>query len=486
MSERRLDGARAGAFQGLREARDGHSQPIIEHAQSTLPDSHDRVTGLADRSLFHHLLAQQMTARSQCGFAVLVIGLDDFRSVGESLGHRAADDLAKAVAHSLRATVSATATLGRLTDTEFAVMLADVASPGDAQEVTESLQDLLRSPTTCAGVEITARVSIGVRHCAAGVDVDVDVEEVLSDAGAAMDTATKNSCRVAVFETSMRTSRLRRLQLTEALEHALDRGEISVHYQPYFSFTDAHACGVEALARWHHPTYGEVDPSEFIMLAESTGKIAALGLFVLTQACHDIALLRRQHPEHSDLTLSVNLSARQLVDGRFQQELRAVLEKTGLPAHALMLELTETAFVDDVDGVVERLFVIRGMGVHLAVDDFGTHYASLSYLQRFPVDTLKVDHTFVQRVHESPYNHLLTGAIITMAKTLGLRTIAEGIEEDEHARRLSLLGCDAGQGFLLARPVPVASLPAALRSRMTADAERAAQPGQPRFTLGLS
>ena len=460
VSGRRLGRARAGAFQRLREAGDGNDQTLIERAQRQ--EDRDSLTGLANRTLFHQCVAQQLAAPNQGGFAVLLIGLDDFRSVNDSLGHTAADDLLKAVASSLRATVSATDTPARLLGAEFAVLLADVTGPSDAQHVAESLQEFLRSPTRCAGVEITVRVSIGVRHCAPGADVGV--EDLLSDAGAAMFTATRNGRRVAVFEHSMRAGRLRRLQLTEALEHALDRGEMSVQYQPYFSFTEGHACGVEALARWHHPIHGEVDPSEFIVLAENTGQIQSLGLFVLTQACRDIAQLRRQHPQYRDLILSVNVSARQLVDGRFQQELRTVLGETGLPGHALMLELTETAFVEDVHDVAERLADIRRTGVHLAVDDFGTCYASLSYLQRFPIDTLKVDQTFVQRVHESPYEHLLTGAIITLAKTLGLRTIAEGIEEDEHALQLSRLGCDAGQGFLLARPVPVASLRSALCS----------------------
>lgn len=446
----RLDGPRAGAFKGFREIGDA------------LQERRCSLTGLADRTHFYQRVAEQMVTPSSGGFAVLLIGLDDFRSVNESLGHGAADDLLKAVAASLRATVSASDTLARLPGAEFAVLLADVTGPSDAQQVGEGIQESLRSPTPCAGVEITARVSIGVRHCAPGIYFDV--EELLSDAGAAMSMATRAGRRVAVFEPDMRAWRLRRLELTEALEHALGRGEISVHYQPYFSFADGQACGVEALARWHHPTLGEVDPSEFIVLAENTGLIQSLGLFVLRQACRDIAALRRQHPQHNDLTMSVNVSARQLVDSGFQQELRAVLRETGLPGHALMLELTETAFVEDVHDVAARLADIRRMGVHLAVDDFGTRYASMSYLQRFPIDTLKVDQTFVQRVHESPYEHLLTGAIITLAKTLGLRTIAEGIEEDEHALRLSRLGCDAGQGFLFARPVPAADLASALCS----------------------
>ena len=448
MNGRRLVGARGGAFQGLREiGDDGNCRPLVEPA---------------DRTNFYQRAAEQMAAPDPGGFAVLLISLDDFEAVNDSLGHTAAEDLLQVVAARLLATVSASDTLARLPGAEFALLLADVTRPCDAREHAQSLQELLRSPTRCAGMELTVRVSIGVRHIAPCVSLEV--EELLSDASAAMSAAKRKDRRVTVFEPSMRSRRLRRLQLKEGLEHALGRGEISVHYQPYFSFTDGHPGGVEALARWHHPIHGEVDPSEFIGLAESTGQIQSLGLFVLQQACRDIAALRRQHPEYRDLTLSVNVSARQLVDDRFQHELRALLRETELPGHALMLELTETALVEDVYHVAERLADIRRTGVHLAVDDFGTRYASLSYLQRFPIDTLKVDQSFVTRVHESPYEHLLTGAIITLAKTLGLRTIAEGVEEDQHALSLSTLGCDAGQGFLFARPVPASSLPSALCS----------------------
>ena len=422
----------------------------------------DSVTGLANRTLFSQQVAEHMVTSNRGGFAVLVFGLDDLRSVNDSLGLAAADDLLRAVADRLRTRASASETLARLSEDEFALLLVDVATPSDARRIAEGLQDFLRSPTRCAGRELTVRASIGVRHLAPGADVGV--EELLSDAGAALFTATRKGRGVSLFENSMRTDRIRRLQLTDALEQAVGRGEISVHYQPYFSFVDGRACGVEALARWHHPLHGEVHPGEFIELAEQTGRIGELGLFVLRRACRDIAALRQEHPQHRDLKLSVNVSARQLVDDHLQHELRAVLSETGLPGDALMLELTETALVEDAHVVAERLTDIRRMGVHLAVDDFGTRYASLAYLQRFPIDTLKVDRTFVRQVNVSRHDHRLTGGIITLAKTLGLRTIAEGIEEDGHASHLSGLGCDAGQGFLFARPVAIEGLTSVLSS----------------------
>ncbi|CAA9354906.1 MAG: diguanylate cyclase/phosphodiesterase (GGDEF & EAL domains) with PAS/PAC sensor(s) [uncultured Nocardioidaceae bacterium] len=429
----------------------------------------DPLTGFANRALFQQRLgdhlgtrAAQAELRSATGFAVLVVGLDDFRPVSVSLGPEAADELLMTVAERLTAHTPDESLLARLSDDEFAVLVPEVPGRADAQQITDELARELRSSSGSGERELTVRASIGVRHCPAGCDASV--EELMSDAAAAMVAATRSGRTVAFFEDSLRAANLRRLRLMEALEHAVERDEIYVAYQPYFSFHDGRARGVEALARWRHPAYGEVSPAEFIVLAESTGQIQSVGLFVLARACRDIARLRREMPRHADLALSINVSARQLVDGRLQQQLSTVLEETGLPGDALTLELTETALVEDELDVAERLTEIRAMGVHLAVDDFGTRFASLAYLQRFPVDTLKVDRSFVALLHESAQEQRLTGAIITLAKTLGLRTIAEGIEEDEAARWLSGLGCDAGQGFLFARPIALERLAPVLRA----------------------
>ena len=441
-------------------------------AQLTERAYRDPLTGLANRALFQQRLGEHVAGHAARfltqavghpatgGFIVLIVGLDDFRATNISLGPEAADELVHTVARRLTAHAPVGSFVARLSDDEFAVLVPDVPSAAEAQRIGHWLPINLRAAPAPGDRELTVRVSIGVRHCAAS-DTGA-VEELLSDAGTAMVTAARSGRAVALFETSMRAASLRRLHLTAALEHAVERDEIYVVYQPYFSLTDGRACGVEALARWQHPVYGEVSPSEFILLAETAGQIQALGMFVLSQACRDIAALRGEGEPHTELALSINVSARQLVDGRLQQELSTVLAETGLPGDALMLELTETALVEDELDVAERLRDIRGLGVHLAVDDFGTKYASLAYLQRFPIDTLKVDRSFVQWVHQSPDEQRLTGAIITLAKTLGLRTIAEGIEEGEAVQQLSGLGCDAGQGFLFARPVRLDRLGAVL------------------------
>jgi EAL domain-containing protein (putative c-di-GMP-specific phosphodiesterase class I) len=258
----------------------------------------------------------------------------------------------------------------------------------------------------------------------------------------------------------MRTDVARRHELTAALDDAVDNGEISLRYQPYVSLADGRILGVEALVRWRNPQLGSVSPSEFIPIAEGTGHIRPIGRFVLDQACRDIARIRADLPGHGDLALNINVSVRQLVDGELTRLCARILRETGLSGDVLTWELTESAFVDDADAVAEKLRDVRRLGVHLAVDDFGT--ASLTYLQRFPVDTLKVDRTFVRRVHQSAEEHRLTGAIISMARTLGLRTVAEGIEEAAHAVHLAGLGCQAGQGFLYASPMTLDELRALL------------------------
>ena len=308
------------------------------------------------------------------------------------------------------------------------------------------------------------RASIGIRYRPPGLDLPMF--ELLADADVAMYAAKRmGHSGVALFEPEMRTDLSRRHELTAALDRALDNREISVHYQPYVSLSDGRILGVEALVRWEHPVLGLVSPTEFIPVAEATGQIRPIGLHVLERACRDVARIRSEIPGHGDLGLSINVSVRQMPGGELTRSLRKLLEQTGLPGDAVTWELTESAFAEDPDEVAERLRDAVRLGVHLAVDDFGTRYASLTYLQRFPVDTVKVDRSFVRRVNNSPEDDRLTAAIVSLAHTLGLRTVAEGIEEEGHAARLAELGCDAGQGYLYFEPVPVDELRAVLAER---------------------
>jgi diguanylate cyclase (GGDEF)-like protein/PAS domain S-box-containing protein len=414
---------------------------------------HDSLTGLANRTLFDRTLAAEVASGDARGFAVLLLDLDDFKAVNDTLGHAAGDDLLRIVAARLRSKLPNTDTLARLSGDEFAVLIVDVATRTDVELIAARLQAALSEPAKVDGTELVVRASIGVRYREPGSDVPVF--ELLADADVAMYTAKRlGQGGIAVFDPEMRTDVARRHELTAALDQALDNDEIHLEYQPYVSLDDGRILGVEALVRWHHPVLGNVAPSEFIPVAEGTGLIRPIGRRVLEQGCRDVAAIRADLPEHAQLGLSVNVSVRQLSDTELLRTLERVLQENGLPGDAVTWELTESAFVEDADEVAERLRDVRRTGVHLAVDDFGTQYASMTYLQRFPVDTLKVDRTFVRRVHTSEDERRLTGAIISMARTLGLRTVAEGIEEQAHASRLANLGCDAGQGYLWAPPMP--------------------------------
>ncbi len=417
---------------------------------------HDSLTGLANRALFHRRLAAEVADESRRGCAVLLLDLDDFKSVNDTLGHAAGDKLLRIVAKRLAARLPGTDVLARLSGDEFAVLVADVDTPEDVELIAQRLQDALREPARVDGNEVPVRASMGLRFRTPGSDVAV--AELMADADVAMYTAKRaGQSGIAVFEPDMRTDVARRYELIAALETAVEHKQISVHYQPVVSLSDSRILGVEALARWQHPVLGAVSPGEFVPVAEATGRIREIGRFVLERAVRDVARIRAELPQHRDLTLSLNVSVRELVGADFGANLADILSETGLPPSAVTLELAESAFVDDAD-VVDTLRFVRRSGVHLAVDDFGTEFASLTYLQRFPVDTVKVDRSFVRRMQQTTDEPRITDAIIAMAKTLQLRTVAEGIEEPSVAARLNGLGCDAGQGYLFAPPAPLVDL----------------------------
>jgi diguanylate cyclase (GGDEF)-like protein/PAS domain S-box-containing protein len=437
---------------------------------------HDSLTGLANRRLFHRKLAAEAASPESRNFAVLLLDLDGFKTVNDRLGHAAGDDLLRIVAARLRSRLPNTDTLARLSGDEFAVLAVDVATREDVELIAARLQQSLAEPAWVDGTEVTLRASIGIRFTTASSDLPVF--DVLADADVAMYTAKRSGIGgMAVFEPGMRSDAARRHELTDALGHALDNDEISVRYQPFVSLGEGRILGVEALLRWRHPVLGSVSPAEFIPVAENTGYIRQLGRFVLDRACRDVAGLRAGLPGHAELALSVNVSVRQLADEECIRAMAEVLRDTGMPGEAVTWELTESAFVEDADEVIEKLHDVRRLGVHIAVDHFGTRYASLTYLQRFPVDTLKVDRTFVRRMHQSAEEHRLPGAIIAMARTLGLRTVAEGIEEEAHAKRLAGLGCEAGQGYLFAPPLGLDELRTLLDSTDRLEPRRSTDAG---------
>ena len=417
---------------------------------------HDSVTDLANRALFRdrveHALERQQ--RGALPLAVLYLDLDDFKTVNDSLGHAAGDAVLREVGRRVRTCIRTADTAARLGGDEFALLLEDV-DEATVADVADRIMHGLETPFALEGKEVFVRASMGIAFGDADLRGERGAEELLRNADVAMYTAKeKGKGRYQVFEPDMHLSVLRRLELKADLQRAVEHGEFTVHYQPIILLETGEITGLEALVRWLHPERGTIAPGEFIGLAEDTGQIVPIGAFVLERACRDGAALQLAYPSDPPLAMSVNLSARQLQRPAIVDDVRRVLAETGLEPSSLVLEITETAVMRDLDASILRLHELKGLGVRLAIDDFGAGYSSLTSIRRFPVDILKVDRSFVEGVSDDSEVSALTGAIIELASILDLHPVAEGIERSDQLERLVELGCEQGQGFLFAKPVP--------------------------------
>ena len=435
---------------------------------------HDSLTGLANRALFRDRLAHALerTRRTARPLAVLFLDLDDFKAVNDSLGHEAGDSLLVEVAARLSGCVRASDTVARLGGDEFAVLLEE-GETDNVDQVAARILESLREAFVVLGREVFVGASIGI---ASPESVTSSAEEVLRDADAAMYSAKRTGgARAERFEPGLHAAALERLALATDLRRAIEREEFEVHYQPIIDLKTGGLCGVEALVRWRHPERGLLPPLMFISLAEETGLIGALGLWVLRASCRQVrawqSLQRRGDPP---LNLSVNVSARQVQDPRLVEQVSQVLAETGLDPASLTLEITEGLLLQDAQAVMERLHALKALGLVLALDDFGTGYSSLSYLQRFPIDVLKIDKSFIDRLADGAEAAALVRTIVELGESLRLRTVAEGIEQDDQAEHLRMLGCDRGQGYLFARPLPADQLSKRLRLHAAPDQEEAA------------
>jgi diguanylate cyclase (GGDEF)-like protein len=435
---------------------------FAEHASLALTDArrvdtmlhqalHDGLTGLANRALFtdriQHALTQGRRRGTVCG--VIFIDLDRFKTVNDSLGHASGDDLLVAVARRIDQSLRSADTAARLGGDEFAVLLEDLNSADEAVLVAERVIEALSTPVVVAGREVYVRASLGI---AVGRD---DADELLRRADVAMCRAKADGQgRHRVFEESMQAEVVERLELEGELVRAIERDEIEVHYQPVIALDGHTLAGFEALARWTHPTRGLVPPPQFIPLAEDNGSIVALGRHVLRTACRQAARWLTEFPSAETRIMSVNLSGRQLEDPNIVADVAAALADSGLPAAALVLEITETVLMHDTEATIARLTGLKTLGVRLAVDDFGTGYSSLRYLRRFPIDILKMAKPFVDGLDPGDdEGRALARAIVELANSLKLACIAEGIEAPAQAEVLRELGCGLGQGFHFARPM---------------------------------
>lgn len=433
---------------------------------------HDPLTGLANRTLLYERVRDSLTS---AGGRPELIGLcfcdlDGFKTVNDSLGHNAGDELLTVVSQRLQALVRTNDTVARLGGDEFAVLLTGVDAPATAMRIADRIVAAMREPVDIAGRQITLSVSVGL----AFAEASKSTEQLLSEADVAMyEAKSRGKSRWASFETAMRSKTIERLELANAFRGALERNEFHLLYQPQYSVRDGGIEGFEALVRWNHPTLGVVPPDRFIPLAEETGFIIPLGRWVLERACEQAAAWEAMGS--GELSMSVNISGRQLQDSSLCEDVRTALALTGLSAGRLILEVTETNVLGDSDEITSTLTGLKTIGIQVALDDFGTGYSSLSYLQRLPLDVLKIDKSFVgPLVSDGPQETALVSTIIDFAHVLGLRTVAEGVETATQLARLRTLGCASVQGFLLSGPLDAESA-----SELIAEVVLAAEPAGP-------
>jgi diguanylate cyclase (GGDEF)-like protein/PAS domain S-box-containing protein len=411
---------------------------------------HDPLTLLANRNLFRDRVQHALTLaqRGRSSVAVMFLDLDNFKNINDSLGHDAGDRLLQAVAQRIVQTTRSSDTVARLGGDEFAVLLEGVASSGEVERLADALIEALELPFALDGREVRVGASVGVAFSSAAAGA----EALLSNADIAMYHAkAAGKKRHVTFQPQMQDLLYERMRLEADIGRALTQQEFFLEYQPIIDLGTRSLLGVEALVRWRHPEAGVLMPARFIQVLEECGHIARLGRWVLSQACRDVCAWRQSIAGGSGLRLAVNISGRHLQHGELVQDVLQALHESGLEPGNLVIELTESTIMYNTDANLERLHHLKSLGVRLAIDDFGTGYSSLSYLHRFPIDILKIDRSFVSRLTSSDNGPELARAVITLGETLGLDTVAEGIEYEAQVSALLALGCVAGQGYLFAR-----------------------------------
>jgi diguanylate cyclase (GGDEF)-like protein/PAS domain S-box-containing protein len=411
---------------------------------------HDPLTLLANRSLFRnrvqHSLALAQRTRQQV--AVLFLDLDNFKNINDSLGHDAGDRLLQTAAQRLVMCTRSADTVARLGGDEFAILLEGIGDSTDVERIAGVIIDAFKQPLPLDGNNIFVTASIGVAFS----QDDDDTEQLLRNADIAMYSAkATGKSRFVVFQPQMQEQLRERLRLAEDIDRALERNEFFLEFQPVIDLKTRELLGVEALVRWHHPVQGLVMPGQFIPAAEESGQIVELGRWVLLDACKSMRGWRDSIASGSGLRVAVNISGRHLLHADLVADVRHALEVSGLEPDNLVIELTESTIMHNTEANLERFRELKAIGVRLAIDDFGTGYSSLSYLHRFPIDILKIDRSFVSRLTESGDGPELARAVVMLGATLGLETIAEGIEQEDQVAELLELGCVAGQGFLFAK-----------------------------------
>ncbi len=430
---------------------------------------HDPLTALANRALFRdrleHALAR--TERESGRIAVMLLDLDNFKSVNDTQGHAAGDRMLEVVAARLRSATRGCDTVARLGGDEFAVLLEQMHASKGAEVVASRIVEALRLPVEISlGRVMTVGASVGI----AVLGGEEGAEELLRNADVAMYEAKHRARgRWVIYDPEMHAALVDRVSLEVDLRRAIEREELTVAYQPIVDLRSSEVTGVEALLRWSHPKRGEVAPKTFIPVAEESGLILSLGSWVLHQACNQAADWNHRRSA-LPLTVTVNLSGKQLLHDALVDDVRSALVEAGLSPTNLILEITETVLMHETETTLRRLRELKELGVRLAIDDFGTGYSSLSYLQQFPVDVLKIDQSFVDGLLRGTNDAALVRTIVSLAGTLTLRTIAEGVEDVRQEEQLRALGCNAAQGFLFSRPMAAAQIDALLGAKAASGA----------------
>ncbi len=425
---------------------------------------HDALTGLPNRALFMdrlRLALERTRRRKDQVFAVLFLDLDGFKAVNDNLGHIIGDQLLIQISRRLTACLRTTDTVARLAGDEFTILLEDLNDDREALRIVERLQKDLEQPCKLGSCDVVMTASIGITSSKLPYE---RAEEMLRDADAAMYRA-KSAGRACyqIFEKERFCSQPDLVNLARDLDHAVERQELALNYQPIVSLETGRLCAYEALVRWHHPQRGLILPSDFIPLAEETGAIIAIGDWVLREACLQLKHWQERFPFHASLAVAVNLSSKQFVQAELVDRVIEILQTTRIDSHSLKLEITESIVMENIESSTILLQQLRALGIELAIDDFGTGYSSLSYLHRLPINALKIDKSFVNGMVEKRDHAEIIKTILTLARGLGIRVVAEGVETLEQLAQLSRLHCNAAQGFLFSKPVDAVAAEQLLR-----------------------
>lgn len=414
---------------------------------------HDALTGLPNRNYFvdtiRQLIAQKLDSPA-VSYAVLFLDLNGFRKINDSLGHSVGDQLVKQVAGRLSKIARKNSIVGRFSGDEFAIVVTDHADERSVTEFAVSVSRTIAQPFILDARQVFTSVSIGIAFGNLGYD---GPEEILRDADIAMYHAKDHGKDFVIFDDKMHTRAVSLLELETDLRYAIERSEFELHYQPIVDLTDLRLSGFEALVRWNHPTLGLIGPDRFIPISESTGLIIPMTLIILETACRQTVEWQQRFAECGPRFVSVNISGTHFGDPSLVDQIKTVLGKTRINPRSLKLEITETAIMENGESAVAKLEQIKALGVQISIDDFGTGYSSLGYLQRFPIDTLKIDRVFVRSMEDDRQNGEIVRAVLALSHSLNLEVVAEGIESIHQYHQLRILSCKYGQGYLFSTPL---------------------------------